>query len=219
MGTVATFDRSGRFFDRDAGPVAPLLRAGRACRLGQSQHHHQCRGRLAARIHLPLRLPRLCGSRAAAGDRLGRPVRADGFRQSAAFPAAPGFSACIVLTTPPMPLIRARRSTRRSACRSMSATSTRAHLHLGEVGARRIGSSSPAAFTAGPRWSPAPATRSRDAKAAAYANAAPGLMRPICATGSTSATRSSPASLTHAVGLGMAELPCRPSAIASQIVR
>ena len=81
MGTVATFTGSNRLFDLALAPLEPLFREAGHVGWVNLNTIINAEGRVAARIHLPLRLPRLCGSRAAAGDRLGRPFRAAGFRR------------------------------------------------------------------------------------------------------------------------------------------
>ena len=62
-------------------------------RLHQPQHHRERGRRLAARVHLPLRLPRLRHPRPAAGDVLVGAVPGDGVALGRGVPHAPGLRA------------------------------------------------------------------------------------------------------------------------------
>ena len=108
-----------------------------------------------------------------AGDRLGRAFSSCWFRRDcSAFPAREGFSACIVLTTPPMPLSR-KEVDAPVGLPVMIGDIDPAHLHFGEVGRadREL-------VTAGLYGWTAVVTGTgetvEEAKAAAYANAATG---------------------------------------------
>ena len=105
MGTVATFAGSETLFELTLRPWS------RCCETQgmsgtSSQHDHQCRGDLATRVHLPLWLPRLA---------VLEPLQALGWgellalmisRDKPDFDVQPGFSLCVVLTTPPFPYSR-----------------------------------------------------------------------------------------------------------------
>ncbi|MEA3039433.1 MAG: phosphoribosylamine---glycine ligase [Sphingomonadales bacterium] len=106
MGTVATFERSGRFFDLTLGRVAPLLR----------EHGHVGYVNLNTIVNQagiwPLEFTCRFGY---PGFAILEPLQAVGWgelframagRAAVSFPARPGFSAGIVLTTPPFPYSR-----------------------------------------------------------------------------------------------------------------
>ena len=71
MGTVVTYDRTRRFFERHLGSMETLLRAHGYCGYINLNTIVNERRHLAARIHLPLRLSRLCHPRPVAGDAAG----------------------------------------------------------------------------------------------------------------------------------------------------
>ena len=138
MGTVATFDGHGTACSKATlQPLEPLLPRSRPRRLGQPQHHHQRRGHLAARVHLPLRLSGLRGARATAGHRLGQLFGSSlpwTFTRSTFRPAT-GSPPASCLTTPPMPLSR-KEVDAPGRLPLMIGEVDKAHLHLGEVDAR-----------------------------------------------------------------------------------
>jgi phosphoribosylamine--glycine ligase len=75
MGTVATFERTGRFFERTLGKIEPHLRGrGHAGYVNLNTIVND-QGIWPLGVHLPLRLPGLRGARAAPEDQLGGPVR------------------------------------------------------------------------------------------------------------------------------------------------
>jgi phosphoribosylamine--glycine ligase len=106
MGTVATYERSGRFFDLTLGKVAPLLR----------EHGHVGYVNLNTIVNeagiWPLEFTCRFGYPGfAILDPLqdigwGELFRAMAVRSETSFPVRPGFSAGIVLTTPPFPYTR-----------------------------------------------------------------------------------------------------------------
>jgi len=106
MGTVATFERSGRFFDLTLGKVEPLLR----------EHGHVGYVNLNTIVNSagiwPLEFTCRFGY---PGFAILEPLQAIGWgelframtgRSATSFPVRPGFSAGIVLTTPPFPYTR-----------------------------------------------------------------------------------------------------------------
>ena len=106
MGTVATFDRSARFFERTLARVAPLLRANR--HVGYVNLNTIVNERGIWPLEFTCRFG--CPGYAVL-DPLQETGWADLFRMTAtrsspAFAAAPGFSVGIVLTTPPFPYSR-----------------------------------------------------------------------------------------------------------------
>ncbi|MEA3062000.1 MAG: phosphoribosylamine---glycine ligase [Sphingomonadales bacterium] len=106
MGTVATFERSGKFFDLTLARVAPRLRA----------HGHVGYVNLNTIVNetgiWPLEFTCRFGYPGFAileplqGIGWGELFRAMAERSAASFPTRPGFSAGIVLTTPPFPYTR-----------------------------------------------------------------------------------------------------------------
>jgi hypothetical protein len=120
MGTVVTYSRSKRFFDRTLAKMAPLLESERLLRLYQSQHHRQRSWHLAARIYLPVRLSGLCHSRSAAENAMGRslPRHAHAFDAYVRTPSRVSRSAS---SSPHRPFpTTATRCLRQSACRFCS---------------------------------------------------------------------------------------------------
>jgi phosphoribosylamine--glycine ligase len=106
MGTVATFERSGRFFERTLAKIAPLLR----------EHGHVGYVNLNTIVNAagiwPLEFTCRFGY---PGFAILEPLQAIGWsalframakRSARSFPVHPGFSAGIVLTTPPFPYTR-----------------------------------------------------------------------------------------------------------------
>jgi phosphoribosylamine--glycine ligase len=170
MGTVATFTGADRLFEAALLPLEPLLRE--AAHVGWVN--------LNTIINedgvWPLEFTCRFGY---PGFAVLEPLQAIGWgelfklivsRESAAFPARDGFSVCIVLTTPPMPLSR-KEVDAPVGLPVMVGDIDPSHLHLGEVGAR-----GPQLVTAGLYGWTAVVTGTgatvAEAKAAAYANAA-----------------------------------------------
>ena len=78
MGTVVTYERSRGFFERTLGTDGAVAARARPLRLRQPEYDRERARHLAARIHLPLRLPRLRDPHAVAGDGMGGFVRGHG---------------------------------------------------------------------------------------------------------------------------------------------
>jgi phosphoribosylamine--glycine ligase len=137
MGTVATFERSGKFFDRTLARIAPLLR----------EHGHVGYVNLNTIVNgrgiWPLELTCRFGY---PGFAVLEPLQATGWgdllammaRQSAAaFETRPGFSVGIVLTTPPFPYTRKQVSEPVGLPVLIDpdlGASDLANIHFGEVG-------------------------------------------------------------------------------------
>ena len=104
MGTLVAYPEENRIFEATLARLEPLFREGGHVGYRQPQHDRQRAGPVAARIHLPVRHPRLRHPRPAADRRLGRPVRPHArARDEARFPAARDWSVGICLTIPPFP--------------------------------------------------------------------------------------------------------------------
>jgi phosphoribosylamine--glycine ligase len=170
MGTIATFTGSDRLFDLALAPFEPLFReAGHVGWVNLNTI-------INAQGVWPLEFTCRFGY---PGFAVLEPLQAIEWAslfgllvspESSSFPTRQGFSACIVLTTPPMPLSRKEVSAPVGLPVHVGAIDP-AHLHLGEVGAR--GSQ---LVTAGLYGWTAVVTGTGEtveqAKAAAYANAA-----------------------------------------------
>jgi phosphoribosylamine--glycine ligase len=170
MGTVATFSGSERLFEATLAPLEPLFREAR----------HVGWVNLNTIVNedgvWPLEFTCRFGY---PGFAVLEPLQALGWgdlfrlllsRTSADFPACSGFSTCIVLTTPPMPLSR-KQIDAPVGLPIMVGDIDPAHLHLGEVG-----SSAGRLVTAGLYGWTAVVTgigpTVEESKTAAYANAA-----------------------------------------------
>jgi phosphoribosylamine--glycine ligase len=170
MGTVATFSGSERLFEVTLAPLEPLFREAR----------HVGWVNLNTIVNedgvWPLEFTCRFGY---PGFAVLEPLQALGWgdlfrlllsRTSADFPACSGFSTCIVLTTPPMPLSR-KQIDAPVGLPIMVGDIDPAHLHLGEVG-----SSAGRLVTAGLYGWTAVVTGTgptvEESKTAAYANAA-----------------------------------------------
>ena len=170
MGTIATFTGSDRLFDLALAPLEPLFReAGHVGWVNLNTI-------INAQGVWPLEFTCRFGY---PGFAVLEPLQAIDWAglfellvspDSSSFPTREGFSACIVLTTPPMPRSRKEVSAPVGLPVRVGAIDP-AHLHLGEVGAR--GSQ---LVTAGLYGWTAVVTGTGEtveqAKAAAYANAA-----------------------------------------------
>jgi phosphoribosylamine--glycine ligase len=137
MGTIATFERSGRFFEMTLAKVAPLLR----------EHGHVGYVNLNTIVNpegiWPLEFTCRFGY---PGFAALEPLQATGWgallaamarRPQGAFAAREGFSAAIVLTTPPFPYTRKQVDEPVGLPVMIDEAldgEDRAHLHFGEVG-------------------------------------------------------------------------------------
>ena len=106
MGTVVTYSRSKSFFDRTLGQDAPAARENGYCGYINLNTIVNDERHLAARVHLPLRLSRLCHLRSVAAHAVGRALQGDAEPLNAQFETEPGFAVGIVVTTPPFPYYR-----------------------------------------------------------------------------------------------------------------
>ena len=139
MGTVVTYSRSKRFFDRTLAKMASAAQRERLLRLYKSQHDCQRRGHLAARVHLPLRLSRLRHSRSVAADTVGRSVPLDArTARLRSFRHVVGLCGRHRRYDAALSLLPRQWSRCRLACRfcsmAISRRSERRNLHYGEVG-------------------------------------------------------------------------------------
>ena len=192
MGTVATFSGSERLFDATLAPLEPCCAkpatSARSTSTPSSTTRASGRSSSPAASATPAS-PSSSPCRRSAGASLFELLTS---RRLPAFPHVPGFSVCIVLTTPPLPLSRKEVDApvglpvadrrRRSARISISARSGMRGRATGHGRALRLDRGRDR-HRRHDRGGASRGLRQRRARSA----------RPICATGSTSATRSSPA--------------------------
>lgn len=170
MGTVATFTGSERLFEKALEPLEPHFRAARHVGWVNLNTIINEEGIWPLEFTCRFGYP---------GFAVLEPLQALGWDalfdlilspQSTSFPVHDGFSVCIVLTTPPMPLSRKEVAAPVGLSIAIGDIDPR-HLHLGEVGSRRG-----KLVTAGLYGWTAVVTGTgsslEDAQAAAYANAA-----------------------------------------------
>jgi len=170
MGTVATFSGADRLFDAALKPLEPLFR--QAGHVGWVNLNTIINGEGVWPLEFTCRFgyPGFAVLEPLQGIGWGELFKALVHRELDAFPVREGFSTCVVLTTPPMPMSRKEVDAPIGLPLIVGDVDPR-HVHFGEVGASDSG-----LITAGLYGWTAVVTGTGDtiaeASAAAYANAA-----------------------------------------------